>query len=250
MPERLAVIVGSGFDDRMAACPYTPPADNDFGVPSSPLYELDFGGRPVTVIARHGVPHAIPPHRINYRANLMSLAQSGTTAIVALNTVGAITGRVGAGGLAVPDQIIDYTWGRAHTFADTLDGANDHIEFTQPFSDSLRQALLTAAAAADIACLDGGVYAATQGPRLETAAEIDRLERDGADYVGMTGMPEAALAAELGIAYACLALVVNRAAGRGEQPIHSELQAVSGAARSNAIAVVEQFFREHGGDTS
>ena len=166
---------------------------------------------------------------------------------MALNTVGGVTCIVASGGIAVPEQVIDYTWGREHTFADRLDEGLDHIDFTQPFAARLRRGLLDAARSADVACFDGGVYAATQGPRLETAAEIDRLERDGADFVGMTAMPEAALAAELGLEYACLALVVNQAAGRGEQSIHAELPAASGAARNKAMAVVKRFLKDQEG---
>jgi purine nucleoside phosphorylase len=147
------------------------------------------------------------------------------------------------GQVAVPDQIIDYTWGRAHTIYNEPGCGFDHIEFTQPFSHALRTALLAAAEAAGVDCLDGGVYAATQGPRLESAAEVDRLERDGADYVGMTAMPEASLAMELGMDYACLSLIVNKAAGRGEKPIHDDVESSTLSARLQAMQVLKKFFR-------
>jgi purine nucleoside phosphorylase len=144
----------------------------------------------------------------------------------------------------VPAQIVDYTWGRAHTIYDGKDDDFDHVDFTQPFSEPLRAAMLSAADSAGIDCYDGGVYAATQGPRLETAAEVDRLERDGADFVGMTGMPEASLARELGADYACLSLVVNLAAGRSDVPIHDDVEANMAAARMRAMQVLKQFFRD------
>jgi purine nucleoside phosphorylase len=150
----------------------------------------------------------------------------------------------------VPDQIIDYTWGRDHTIFDGTDGIVEHIEFTDPFAKELRARLLEAANAAGIDCHDGGVYAATQGPRLETAAEVDRLERDGADYVGMTAMPEAAIAFELGLNYACLALVVNQAAGRGDTPIHEDVESSTETARNAAMNVLRQFFREAGSESN
>jgi purine nucleoside phosphorylase len=203
-----------------------------------------FGEKQVLVLPRHGDDHTLPPHAINYRANVVALKEAGADSILALNTVGAISDKCGPGGLAVPSQIIDYTWGRAHTIYDGSDDDFDHIDFTQPFSASLRVALLSAADAAGIDCYDGGVYAATQGPRLETAAEVDRLERDGADFVGMTGMPEASLACELGVEYACLSLVVNLAAGRSDVPIHDDVEANMAAARMRAMQVLKHFFQE------
>ena len=163
---------------------------------------------------------------------------------MALNTVGVVSDVRTPGTLAVPDQLLDYTWGRAHTIHDGDPAAFEHIDFTEPFSAGVRDRLLAAATAVGVDCYDGGVYAATQGPRLETAAEVDRLERDGADYVGMTGMPEASLARELGLDYACLSMVVNYGAGRGDLPIHADVESSTAAAREQAMQVLEQFFRE------
>ena len=191
---------------------------------------------------RHGDNHELPPHVVNYRANLLALKELGAAAVIALNTVGVVSDVRDAGQVAVPDQIIDYTWGRAHTLYDEPEPGFAHIEFTEPFSASLRGKLLHAAAAAGVDCYDGGVYAATQGPRLETAAEVDRLERDGADFVGMTGMPEAILAAELGLDYACLSLIVNKAAGRGEKPIHDDVESSTLSARTQALQILKEFF--------
>jgi purine nucleoside phosphorylase len=202
------------------------------------------GDHHVLSIARHGDGHALPPHIINYRANVVALKILGATSIIALNTVGVITSVRQPGQIAVPDQLLDYTWGRQQTIYDGRRGIVDHIDFTQPFSAEVRQGILNAAASAGVDCYDGGVYATTQGPRLETAAEIDRLERDGADYVGMTAMPEAAIAREVGLDYACIALVVNQAAGRGDVPIHDDLAASTSGARDATMSTLQAFFRQ------
>jgi 5'-methylthioadenosine phosphorylase len=187
-----------------------------FGEPSGPMTFGTINQHEVMFLARHGYGHTIPPHMVNYRANLWALRDQGAQRIVAITSVGGIRADLAPGTILVPDQLIDYTHGRDFTFFDGKDRPVTHIDFTRPYNDALRQQVLAAAKRAKVACLDGGVHAVTQGPRLETAAEIDRLERDGADMVGMTGMPEAALAKELGLAYATIAVVVNHAAGRGE----------------------------------
>lgn len=187
-----------------------------WGPPSGPLVLGRVGDEAVVFLARHGIRHTIAPHEINYRANLWALRDAGVRRVIAVAAVGGITSVPAVGGLAVPDQLVDYTWGRPNTFFEGPDAPVEHIDFTKPYSESLRQQLLAAGASAELDVHAGGCYAATQGPRLETAAEIDRLERDGCTLVGMTGMPEAALARELGLDYACLAVVANRAAGRGE----------------------------------
>ena len=185
-----------------------------YGEPSGPMTFGTLGGHGVMFIARHGYGHTIPPHLVNYRANLWSLRDQGAKAVVAISSVGGIRDDLQPGTLAVPDQVIDYTHGRAATFFDGTDRGVTHIDFTFPYSAALRQRVLAAARQAGETCVDGGVYAAFQGPRLETSAEVNRYERDGADMVGMTGMPEAALARELGLEYATIAVVVNDAAGR------------------------------------
>lgn len=174
-------------------------------------------GKTVAFLARHGRGHKVPPHRVNYRANLWALHSIGVRAVIGVNAVGGIHPETGPGKLAVPDQIIDYSWGREHTyFADGLDAVT-HIDFTHPYDAQLRQLLIDAAQGR--ALWPQGVYGCTQGPRLESGAEVQRLLRDGCDMVGMTGMPEAALARELGLAYACLALSVNWAAGLSDELI-------------------------------
>ena len=185
-----------------------------YGEPSGALTFGRLQGREVVFLARHGYGHTIPPHAVNYRANIWALASQGVRAIVSIASVGGIRADLGPGVLVVPAQIIDYTHGRRATFFDGADGTVRHIDFTEPYTPWLRAALVQAARSAQEPVVDGGAYAVMQGPRLETAAEIDRLERDGADMVGMTGMPEAALAREAAVDYAALGVVANWAAGR------------------------------------
>jgi 5'-deoxy-5'-methylthioadenosine phosphorylase len=194
-----------------------------FGEPSGPLTFGTLGGTEVVFFARHGYAHRIPPHEINYRANMWALKEVGVGEIVSVAAVGGITPRMGPAVLAVPDQIIDYTYGRKQTFFEGELESVTHIDFTHPYSASVRSALIDSARAVGVDVVDGGTYGCTQGPRLETIAEIRRMERDGCDMVGMTGMPEAALARELGLEYAHLAVVANWAAGKnGEQEITME----------------------------
>jgi 5'-methylthioinosine phosphorylase len=188
--------------------------DTPYGAPSAPIQRGEYAGREVLFLARHGHPHRFPPHQVNYRANLWALKQAGAEALLAVNAVGGIHAAMGSGHLCVPHQIVDYTWGREHTyFAGDIDHVT-HIDFSHPYDEGLRQQLIAALCSLGYPHSSHGVYAATQGPRLETVAEIAKLERDGCDIVGMTGMPEAALARELELPYACLSLVVNPAAGK------------------------------------
>jgi 5'-deoxy-5'-methylthioadenosine phosphorylase len=212
----LAIIGGSGLTQlanlelRRRQVVRTP-----YGDPSGALMFGTLRGREVIFLARHGYGHTIPPHEVNYRANIWALYSHQVRDVVSVASVGGIRPDLAPGTLAVPDQIIDYTHGRKGTFFTSLDRGVTHIDFTFPYCAGLRERLLKAAAAAGEQIVAGGTYAAMQGPRLETAAEIDRLERDGAHMVGMTGMPEAALAREIGLCYAAIAAVVNFAAGRG-----------------------------------
>ena len=190
--------------------------DTPYGEPSAPVLCGEYAGREVLFLARHGHPHRIPPHQVNYRANLWALKQAGAEAILAVNAVGGIHTAMGSGHLCVAHQVVDYTWGRAHTFFEGDIEQVTHIDFSHPYDEALRGRLIAALQALGYPHSSHGVYGATQGPRLETAAEIARMERDGCDIVGMTGMPEAALARELELPYACLALVVNPAAGKSD----------------------------------
>jgi 5'-methylthioinosine phosphorylase len=187
-----------------------------YGEPSQPLIFGEICGGEVIFLARHGNGHTIPPHEVNYRANMYALHLQGVTEIAAVATVGGIHPELSSGMIALPHQIIDYTHGRQNTYYDGINNPVKHIDFTEPYCAKLRAKIAQAASEIDENIVNYGVYAATQGPRLETAAEIDRLERDGATMVGMTGMPEAALARELGISYAAICPVANYAAGRGD----------------------------------
>jgi 5'-methylthioinosine phosphorylase len=216
----LAIIGGTGIDEleglevlREHSLP-TP-----FGEPSRPVQEGRLGSAQLFFLQRHGSPGAIPPHLINYRANLWALKMLDVDGIIAINAVGGITAAMRPGRLLIPDQLIDYTWGREHTFDDGREGEVMHIDFTEPYERALRQELLAAARAAEISHEAAGVHGITQGPRLETSAEIQRMARDGCDVVGMTGMPEASLARELGIPYASICMVVNPAAGLSDVPL-------------------------------
>jgi 5'-methylthioinosine phosphorylase len=228
-----AIIVGSGdleLDLELVAVDDS--IETAYGPASTtPLYAQTPAAK-IHVLARHGVPHAIAPHEINYRANLSLLAELGATDIIAINTVGGIAAHASNGSLVLPDQIIDYSWGRAHTYSD--DSRLLHVDFSDPYDERLRGELLAAAATAKMDVHDGGVYAASQGPRFESAAEIERMRRDGCTLVGMTGMPEAGLARELGLAYVSICVVVNPAAGRG---VAIDLDAISSIARAGMSQV-------------
>lgn len=191
--------------------------DTPFGAPSDELVLGRVGRHRLAFLARHGESHTIPPHRVNYRANLWALMHLGARRVVGVNAVGGIRADMGPRVLVVPDQIIDYTSDRLTSYCDVVGAEVRHIDFSEPYTQGLRTDLLAAADRIGVAVVDGGCYGATQGPRLETRAEIARLRRDGCDLVGMTGMPEAVLARELGLDYACLALVANWAAGCGDQ---------------------------------
>ncbi len=213
----LAIIGGSGLSKLgIMETIHRKVARTPYGEPSGPLTFGRIRGREVIFLARHGYGHTIPPHEVNYRANLWALKDNGADTVISVASVGGIRKDCFPGQLLLPDQLIDYTWGRHSTYFEGAGVPVNHIDFTEPYSAPLRQALLKAAKACKEPITDGGVYAATQGPRLETAAEINRLERDGADLVGMTGMPEAVLAREISLEYATIAVVANFAAGRGD----------------------------------
>lgn len=241
----LAIIGGSGLSKlgimevtqrKVARTPY--------GEPSGPLTFGRIRGREVIFLARHGYGHTIAPHEVNYRANLWALKDAGALHVISVASVGGIESGLGPGILALPHQIIDYTWGRPSTYFEGAGAPVNHIDFTEPYSQPLRARILKAAQAAGQPLVDRGVYAATQGPRLESAAEINRLARDGADMVGMTGMPEASLAREISLEYAALAVVANYAAGRGESaravPL-DRIGAVLDEAMGRVRRIIEKF---------
>ncbi|MCU0842877.1 MAG: S-methyl-5'-thioinosine phosphorylase [Thiobacillaceae bacterium] len=213
----LAIIGGSGLTKlpgliiRHRQVVRTP-----YGEPSGALTFGELDRHPVIFLARHGYGHTIPPHLVNYRANIWALAAQSVTHVLSVATVGGIHPEMWPGQLAVPDQIIDYSHGRETTFANYDGKAVTHLDFTWPYCQVMRQRCMEALRLAGEDYLDGGTYGCVQGPRLETKAEIDRMARDGADMVGMTGMPEAYLARELDLCYAAIAVSVNWAAGRGD----------------------------------
>ena len=223
----LGIIGGSGLS-RLSNLAVTElrTVSTPYGETSSPLAMGTLGRRDVVFVARHGMEHSIPPHRVNYRANVKALQLAGVRTIVAVFAVGGIAAELGPGVLAVPDQIIDYTSDREHTYSDGSTGSVLHVDFTHPYTAPVRARLIAAAQRASIDVVPRGTYAVLNGPRLETAAEIDRLERDGATMVGMTGMPEASLARELGLNYAAIAVSVNHAAGRGNSAVEISLEAI------------------------
>ena len=236
----IAIIGGSGFD---SACMQQVQIET-WQNPDTPwgragrIATGQYDTAPVLLLQRHGEKQRLPPHAINYRANLHALHALGAKQIIAINVVGGISVGMNIGDIVIPDQIIDYTTGRDGSFHDAASQTLQHIDFSTPYCETLRHSLLQAGARARVQMVAGGVHGITQGPRLETAAEIRRMERDGCHIVGMTGMPEAALARELGCSYACCALVVNPASGKSQHPldlpqIHEHIE--SGMIRIGAV---------------
>jgi 5'-methylthioadenosine phosphorylase len=214
-----------------------------YGEPSGAVVIGQIGGQPAMFLPRHGHGHTIVPHRVNYRANLWALRHRGATGVISVASVGGIRSDLQPGEIVIPDQIIDYTWGRQSTYYEAVGIPVTHVDFTEPYDPALRRRIVAAAAVLSVPLKVGGVYAATQGPRLETAAEINRFERDGADLVGMTGMPEAVLARELDLPYAAINVVANHAAGRGSSVngIHFEsLEHVLIGAMGQVRAIIEK----------
>ena len=242
----LAIIGGSGLT-KLANLDVThrEVMRTPYGDPSGAVTFGQLGGQPVAFLARHGYGHTIPPHEVNYRANLWALHKIGASGVVSVASVGSIRADLKPGDIVIPHQLIDYTWGRKSTYHEGCGVAVRHVDFTDPYDPALRQQLIEAAARAGMTVSDAAVYAVTQGPRLETAAEIDRFERDGADLVGMTAMPEAVLARELGLPYAAINLVAKYAAGRADSrhgisfdAIEQVLQESMGRVRTIIAALV------------
>lgn len=220
MSHTLAIIGGTGLTQLTGlTISNAHDVQTPFGSPSAPVLEGELGGMRVLFIARHGHPHRIPPHLVNYRANLWALQNLYATDIIAVNAVGGITRNMKPGTLVLPKQIIDYTYGRDETIFDGEFAPVSNVDFSYPYTETLRELILKSASKVGEKVLNGGVYGVTQGPRLETAAEIFRMENDGCDIVGMTGMPEASLAREFKLNYASLSLVVNQASGKGSGAI-------------------------------
>ena len=240
---RIGIICGSGSKEIFAEFrKFTSiRVDTPYGETSSQILLGELSGRQVAVLFRHGRNHEIPPHKINYRANIWALHHIGASAIVALTSVGGIRKTLGPGAVAIPSQLIDYTYGRANTYFEGGDSGVGHLEMANPFCEALRSTLISAADEGKFEVMDGGVYAVTQGPRFETSAEVSRLAKDGADMVGMTAMPEASLAAELEMCYACISLSVNFASGVDNKAIRFE--EIHEAYRKGSV-IVEKLVKE------
>ncbi|WP_439638757.1 S-methyl-5'-thioinosine phosphorylase [Nevskia sp.] len=249
-PAKVAVIGGTGMNQWPGLDVIDSVlADTPYGAPSAPLVHGTVAGVEAIFLARHGEGHKLPPHAINYRANLWALKQAGVEQVIAIGAVGAIAGWFAPGALAIPHDLIDYTWGREHTYFDGRPGSGlKHIEFNQPYAPAVRRALIEAARAANVEARDGGVMAVTQGPRLESPGEIRRLKQDGCDMVGMTSMPEAALAAELDLPYACVAVSVNWAPGIGSGDIHGQIEHWLALSMAKVRAILERALPVLGAD--
>jgi 5'-deoxy-5'-methylthioadenosine phosphorylase len=235
----IAIIGGTGLTElENLDITHEKTLDTPYGAPSGPLVFGKIGNIEAVFLARHGSHHTIPPHKVNYRANLWALKEVGVGRVISVAAVGGISEKMEPESVVIPEQIIDYTYGRLQTYFDDDLNSVTHIDFTWPYNEALRKHLLEGCRRLNISIIDKAVYAATQGPRLESAAEIIKLERDGCDIVGMTGMPEAALARELALEYACCALVVNWAAGKGGQ------QVISLAAMQRHLALGMQKIRQ------
>ncbi len=235
---KLAIIGGTGLTsiDEMQIISNETVA-TPYGAPSSSLVTGKLANKEIIFLARHGNDHTIPPHKINYRSNIWALKSVGVTDVIAVGAVGGIHEDIPPGRIAIPDQIIDYTYSRKHTYFEDNLSEVTHIDFTHPYNEQLRKKLLQAVIDCNLDAYNEGVYGATQGPRLETAAEIWRMQKDGCDMVGMTGMPEASLSKELGLNYACCALSVNWAAGKGKSEI--TMQEIEQAIEVGMVSVKE-----------
>ena len=246
--KRLGLIGGTGLDQWGTAA-RSHETSSIYGRPSANLSEYHIEELQLFFLPRHGEQHEIPPHAVNYQANIKAFSQLQVEGIIAVNAVGGISSNNQPGTLTIPDQLIDYTWGRAHTFS--MSAADDlvHAEFAGPFDGRLRSELLKAAVIAQVDVTDGGCVGVTQGPRLETAAEISRFKRDGCDLVGMTTMPEAALAREAGLDYASLCINANWAAGLEDEPV--SMAAIEATLRDAMVKVrllLGVFFKEFSND--
>ena len=227
----------------------TESVNTPYGKPSDEFTLARLDDKDVIFLPRHGVDHSIPPHKINYRANMWGFKKLGVTKVLAIATVGGISKNLEPGCIVIPDQIIDYTYGREHTLFDGVNNPVEHIDFTYPYDEELRKELIALIKKSDLKFNTSGIYAATQGPRLETAAEIDRYEKDGSNIVGMTGMPEASIAKELELRYISLCPVVNCAAGRGDSKdglSHEIIMKNSDQLMSKLLTFVLEFIRLHG----
>lgn len=224
-PMTLAMIGGTGLTELQKPVDSLA-VETPYGAPSAAIRIVATEPVRLIFLPRHGSPHRFPPHRVNYRANLWALREAGARRVLAVYAVGGLHEPYAPATLAAPDQLIDYSWGREHTYCDSDDAPLAHVDFTGPYDGPLRRSLLTAAQEASVDLIDGGCIGVFQGPRLESAAEIEKARRDGCDMAGMTALPEAGLARELGIDYAGIGVVSNWGAGvMGEQLSEEDIAA-------------------------
>ena len=240
----LALVGGTGLTELQESAEVLTP-DTPYGAPSAPIRVVAETPIRLLFLPRHGNPHRFPPHCVNYRATLWALREAGADHVLAVYAVGGLHEPYGPATLVAPDQLIDYTWGRQHSYSDSPDAPLVHVDFTYPFEGPLRRALLAAAQRSGLNVLDGGCLGVFQGPRLESAAEISRARRDGCDIAGMTALPEAGLARELGVDYAGLAVVSNWGAGvsddlLSEDDIAATLREPMGRVRELVAALAQR----------
>jgi 5'-methylthioinosine phosphorylase len=234
----LGIIGGTGMD-QWGDPEAVHTLDTPYGLPSSALQEFHSGGARIIFLARHGEAHNIPPHAVNYRANCWAMKRIGVDHLLGVNAVGAIRAGINESDLVVPDQIVDYTWGREHTISDSGDVPLIHADFEFPYDSRLRKMLVAAAASSGVQIHDGGTHGVAQGPRFESAAEVKRMQRDGCDVVGMTAMPEVAIARELGLDFAGLCVISNIASGLSDEPVnHQDILVVLKTAMDNARTLI------------
>lgn len=198
-----------------------------------------YKGEEVAFLARHGSGHSIPPHKINYRANIMALKKAGVERVIATSAVGSLNRRMKPGDFVILDQFLDFTKSRTYTYFDGGDTGVVHIDYTDPYCPEVSRTIYEAAKALGIEAHQGGCYVCTEGPRYETAAEIRMFERLGGDLVGMTNVPEVILAREAGLCYGVIAMVTNWAAGISPTPLtHEEVTEVMNKNAENLRALV------------
>ena len=217
----LALVGGTGLTELEDAAE-TLVLDTPYGAPSAPVRVVETEPLRLLFLPRHGNPHRFPPHCVNYRANMWALREAGVDHVLAVSAVGGISRGYTPGALAAPDQLIDYSWGREHTYCDSENAPLVHVDFSHPYEGPLRKALLHSAANHSIEVIDGGCIGVFQGPRLESAAEVEKARRDGCDMAGMTSLPEAGLARELGLDYAGIAVISNWGAGVSDELISED----------------------------
>lgn len=237
---RFGIIGGSGFTKIL------PLQDTQkitfktrFGKASCLLGNL--AGREVVFLWRHGEGHKFPPHKINYRANVLAMKQLGVITVLATAATGTLKRNLPPGTLIVPDQLLDWTKQRPLTLFEGKDAPVVHIDVTQPFCPTLRQRLIQAAESLGIQAFDGGCYVCSEGPRYETAFEVKMLAQLGGDIAGMTAGTEAILFREAEICYAVLAIVTNWGAGLSQQPLtHSEVEAMMKQRLPTVVQIFER----------